>query len=100
MPTRERRLVAAVLEDADGHRRIVEVDERQHFTPARAATLDEYPADVATALYRVEWRRRSASLRKAPGGGFARPCPPLFREAGGRQPHRAPAHPAAWRSGL
>jgi hypothetical protein len=88
MPARERRSVDAVLGERGG-RRIVEVDERQHFTPARAVTLDHYPATVATAFDRAEWRRRCDAAGRPPGGGFATPRPPLFPEAGGRHLQRA-----------
>lgn len=88
MPPRERRAVDAVIDGPAG-RHIVEVDERQHFTPPRATTLDHYPAGAQTAFDRAEWQRRSRSGRRPPGGGFARPCPPLFPDPGGRHLQRA-----------
>jgi hypothetical protein len=88
MPARERRSIDAVLETTDGYR-IVEVDERQHFTPARATTLEHYPVDVDTAFDRDAWHAHAAAGTRLPGGGFARPCPPLFPGAGGRHLQRA-----------
>jgi hypothetical protein len=88
MPPRERRTVDAVLNAPSGSR-IVEVDERQHFTPARAVTLQHYASGSRTAFDRAEWRRRSLSTRRPSGGGFARKCPPLFPDAGGRHLQRA-----------
>lgn len=41
MPPRERRTIDAVLTHPDGTRRLVEIDEKQHFTPARAVVLDQ-----------------------------------------------------------
>lgn len=87
MPERERRAIDAVLVGADG-RRIVEVDESQHFTPPRAQTLAVYPGGVLTAFDRERWEERSLRGR-LPQGGFARPCPPLFPGPGGRHLQRA-----------
>ena len=89
MPSRERRSIDAVLTDADGGIRIVEVDEVQHFTPPRARALAHYPPGTGTAFDREEWQRRSAASTKLRGGGFARPCPPLFPDPGGRHLQRA-----------
>lgn len=89
MPPRERRSIDAVLTDPEGVARIIEVDESQHFTPPRAATLDRYPTGVVTAFDKGEWRRRAVAAPKLPGGGFARPCPPLFPKPGGRHLQRA-----------
>lgn len=88
MPPRERRTVDAVLEMAHGLC-IVEVDESQHFTPSRALTLEMYPSDVLTSFDRGMWHERSLGGRRPPGGGFARPCPPLFPDPGGRHLQRA-----------
>jgi hypothetical protein len=72
MPPRERRSIDAIHTDATGRRRLVEVDEVQHFTPARAATLDLYPPDTVTAYDRELWTARARGAAKLPGGGFAR----------------------------
>jgi hypothetical protein len=37
------------------HRLLVEYDERQHFTPARASALRLYPSDLTTHFDRSEW---------------------------------------------
>jgi hypothetical protein len=89
MPQRERRRIDAVLVGNDGRRRIVEVDEVQHFTPPRAQTLSLYPVSMETAFDRSEWSRRSTAGAKLRGGGFGRACPPLFPEVGGRHLQRA-----------
>lgn len=89
MPVRERRSIDAVLLGSDGRPRIVEVDEVQHFTPARSRTLALYPEGAETAFDRSEWARRSAAAIKLRGGGFGRACPPLFPELGGRHSQRA-----------
>jgi hypothetical protein len=88
-PQREHRRVDAVIRYKDGSSRIFEFDERQHFTGARALTLDHYDS-VRVAFDVGAWRRRSESLAsREPGGGFARPCPPLFPGEGGRHRQRA-----------
>lgn len=89
MPPRERRSIDAVLTGADGVLRIVEVDEVQHFTPPRARTLALYPTDSATAFDEDTWASRSAAATKLRGGGWGRPCPPLFPKPGGRHLQRA-----------
>lgn len=89
MPPRERRTIDAVLTHPDGSRRLVEIDERQHFTPARGAVLDHYPDDLVLGFDRDLWADRARAATRLPGGGFARPCPPLFPEAGGRHLQRA-----------
>lgn len=89
MPPRERRTIDAVLTHPDGTRRLVEIDEKQHFTPARAIVLDHYPDDLAPGFDAAEWTARARAATRLPGGGFARPCPPLFPEAGGRHLQRA-----------
>jgi hypothetical protein len=69
---------------------VLEVDERQHFTSSRMITLDFYIGRVQTAVDVAAWRRRCQELgKREPGGGFARPCPPLFPDAGGRHRQRA-----------
>ncbi|WP_435771422.1 hypothetical protein [Nocardioides sp. SYSU DS0651] len=90
MPPRERRSIDAVLTSiSTGIPRIVEVDEVQHFTPPRARTLRLYPSEVETAFDRGEWSARSAAATRLRGGGFGRPCPPLFPAEGGRHLQRA-----------
>lgn len=88
MPSRERRSVDAIYETSEGFR-IVEIDERQHFNPGRAATLRAYPADVVVAFDRDDWLRRSEAGRFVGSGGWSRACPPLFPEDGGRHLQRA-----------
>lgn len=89
MPSRERRSIDAVLTGADGVSRLVEVDEVQHFTQPRARTLALYSDTVQTAFDQDLWAARAAANTKLRGGGFGRPCPPLFPEAGGRHLQRA-----------
>jgi hypothetical protein len=89
MPARERRRVDAVLYHRDESWRLVEVDESQHFTSFRASTLREYPVGTPLAFDRALWLRRSEAELRLPGGGFARPCPPLFPGDGGRHSQRA-----------
>lgn len=90
MPVRESRRVDAVLKYPDGRRQIVEIDERQHFTGPRAVTLSHYPDDIAYGFPLSEWvALAEGRTRREPGGGFARPCPPLFPEPGGRHAQRA-----------
>jgi hypothetical protein len=89
MPSRERRRLDMVLSYPDGRRRIVEFDETQHFTGARAQTLAHYDG-LAVAFDVDEWRERSsARVGREPGGGFAAPKPPLFPGDGGRHRQRA-----------
>jgi hypothetical protein len=88
MPPRERRSIDAVLTQS-GVPRIVEIDEMQHFTPPRARTLALYPPGTKTAYDRTVWATRAAATTRLPGGGFARPKPPLFPEPGGRHLQRA-----------
>jgi len=85
----ERRKVDGVFTDADGLSRVVEVDEDQHFSAHRAATFEHYPADAPVAFDPDQWKERSLSGIKLRGGGYARPCPPLFPEPGGRHLQRA-----------
>jgi hypothetical protein len=90
MPARERRRLDAVITYPDGRQRVLEVDERQHFTSSRMITLDFYDGLVRIAFNVAAWRLRCQELRgREPGGGFARPCPPLFPDPGGRHRQRA-----------
>jgi hypothetical protein len=89
-PAREWRRLDAVLTYRDGRRQVVEVDERQHFTAARAVTLELYPPDARLGFDAAAWLERSRALTgREPGGGFARARPPLFPGVGGRHRQRA-----------
>jgi hypothetical protein len=89
MLRRERRRLDAVITYPNGRQRVLEVDERQHFTSSRMITLDFY-GGVRTAFSVAAWRHRCHELRgREPSGGFARRCPPLFPDAGGRHGQRA-----------
>ncbi len=87
MPPRERRKLDAVFE-VGGKRRIFEFDGGQHFNADRAATLRLYP-DVPLAFPRELWLARSEQKARIKTGGWARACPPLFPEPGGRHQQRA-----------
>jgi hypothetical protein len=89
MRTAESRKLDAVLVGPDDVPRVFEVDESQHFNAFRAATFRHYPPNTLTAFDREAWVTRSAAETKLRGGGFARPTPPLFPEAGGRHLQRA-----------
>jgi hypothetical protein len=90
MPERERRRLDAVITYSDGRQQVLEVDERQHFSTSRVVTLDFYVGRVRTAFSVAGWLSRCHARRgREPGGGFARPCPPLFPDAGGRHRQRA-----------
>ncbi|MFI2348451.1 hypothetical protein ACH492_15670 [Streptomyces sp. NPDC019443] len=89
-PPRERRRLDIVLTYNDGSRQVLEVDERQHFTAARGTALALYPADAQVGFDRDAWRSRCQALAgREPGGGFAKPRPPLFPGEGGRHRQRA-----------
>lgn len=89
-PPRERRRLDALVRYDNGDRQIIEVDESQHFTGSRAVTLATYPPDVALGFPLKAWLARAHERTgREPGGGFARPCPPLFPGAGGRHAQRA-----------
>ena len=87
MPPRERRKLDAVL-DVHGKRRIFEFDGAQHFNADRATTLRAC-LDVPLAFPRDEWLAQSEATGRIKTGGWARPCPPLFPEPGGRHQQRA-----------
>lgn len=89
LPPRERRTLDAVLQRTGEPPRILEVDETQHFNAHRTATLRAYPDDAPTAFPRKLWIERCEQKRQLEGGGFARPCPPLFDGSGGRHRQRA-----------
>lgn len=89
-PPRERRRLDVVLTYGNGLQQILEIDERQHFTAARGITLAHYPPDLQIGFPLAVWRSRCTELAgREPGGGFARPRPPLFPGAGGRHRQRA-----------
>ncbi|WP_285117271.1 hypothetical protein [Leifsonia sp. fls2-241-R2A-40a] len=89
MPPRETRRLDVLMTYPDGRQRAIEFDERQHFTAARLITLD-LSQTVRVGFDVDDWRAQSiARIGREPGGGFARPCPPLFDEPGGRHKQRA-----------
>lgn len=89
-PPRERRRLDVVLAHRDGSRQVLEIDEREHFTAARAVTLAHYPPDTPLGFSRKVWAERCETLAgQEPGGGLAKPCPPLFPGEGGRHRQRA-----------
>jgi hypothetical protein len=89
-PPRERRRLDIVVRYPDGRDQIIEIDERQHFTGPRAETLELYPEDSALGFDRHLWLEQALALSgREPGGGFAKPCPPLFPGPGGRHRQRA-----------
>jgi hypothetical protein len=88
MPPREQRRVDAVL-DVDGHRRILEVDETQHFNRFRAITLRHYPRGARVAFPIEAWIAQSEKKARLEGGGFGKPKPPLFPGEHGRHQQRA-----------
>ncbi|MEY9963356.1 hypothetical protein ABIA33_001389 [Streptacidiphilus sp. MAP12-16] len=89
-PVREWRSLDVVLTYADGQQQILEVGEQQHFTGARALTLEYYQATLKLGFDATQWQARShARTGLEPGGGFAKPKPPLFPGDGGRHRQRA-----------
>ncbi|MFD5921095.1 hypothetical protein ACFVYP_33845 [Kitasatospora sp. NPDC058201] len=89
-PAREWRRLDLVLTYEDGQQQILEVDEKQHFTSARALTLEHYPSTVELGFDAARWPARSRDLTgREPGGGYAEPRPPLFPGDGGRHRQRA-----------
>ncbi len=89
MRSAEWRVVDAILTDAHGRRRVLEVDEKQHFNRYRAMTLRSYPADAAVAFDHRAWLAACDAKRSLEGGQFAKPKPPLFPGEGGRHRQRA-----------
>lgn len=88
MPPRETRRVDALLE-VDGERRILEVDETQHFNRYRALTLRRYPPGARVAFPIERWIEQSEKKARLEGGGFGKPKPPLFPAEYGRHQQRA-----------
>jgi hypothetical protein len=83
----ERREVDAVLQRPGEVPRILEVDEKQHFNPYRARTLDFYADEVPLGYPPGVWLARSKQKTRLEGGGFGKPKPPLFPGDGGRHRH-------------
>jgi hypothetical protein len=48
-----------------------------------------YPRTLLVAFDRDAWLRACDAKLKLEGGGFGRPCPPLFPDVGGRHQQRA-----------
>lgn len=89
-PSRERRSLDVLLTYENRQQQILEVDEKQHFTAARALTLEYYPAGVKLGFDAARWLARSQALTgREPGGGFGKSKPPLFPGEGGRHRQRA-----------
>jgi hypothetical protein len=89
MQSRGWRRVDAVI-TLDGELpRIIEVDESQHFNACRALTIRGYPASARVAFDRVAWLVACDAKKRLEGGGWGRPCPPLFPGEGGRHRQRA-----------
>lgn len=89
-PAREWRSLDVLLTYENGEQQILEVDEEQHFTGARALTLEHYPAGVKLGFDASQWLARSRALTgRERGGGFGKPKPPLFPGDGGRHRQRA-----------
>ncbi|GAA3036881.1 hypothetical protein GCM10020229_55360 [Kitasatospora albolonga] len=89
-PSREWRRLDVVLTYEGGRQQILEIDERQHFTGARAVALELYPSSVRLGFDAGQWLARSRALTgREPGGGFAKAKPPLFPGVGGRHRQRA-----------
>lgn len=89
MPARERRAVDGIVTDVDGMKRILEIDETQHFNVFRLRALDLYPPDIKLAFPVDEWKTVSQHKTRLEGGGFARRRPPLFDLENGRHRQRA-----------
>ncbi|CAM3422077.1 hypothetical protein OCAE111667_09150 [Occultella aeris] len=89
MPSRERRSLDAVVGHPDGSRRVVEVDEAQHFNVHRALTLEHYPPGMLLAFDSAVWRERCMTPTKLRGGGWGKAKPPLFPQDYGRHLQRA-----------
>jgi hypothetical protein len=88
MPIREWRKIDGVLERGSD-RRIIEVDESQHFNLYRGITLRRYPAGLVLAFDHKAWLERSQHEPKQRSGKWAAPKPPLFPGNGGRHLQRA-----------
>jgi hypothetical protein len=89
MPPRETRGVDAVLDVGDGHPRVLEVDETQHFNRYRAGTLRSYPKTASVAFPVEDLIAQSEKKTGLEGGGFGKSKPPLFPAEYGRHQQRA-----------
>jgi hypothetical protein len=88
MPTKEWRKVDGILE-LGIDKRVVEIDESQHFNRYRGDTLLLYPKELRLAFDRRIWIARSKAPPRQNSGNWARPKPPLFPDVGGRHLQRA-----------
>lgn len=89
MPSREWRLLDAVLVHESATPQILEVDETQHFNEFRALTLSLYTSDVQLAFDVQRFLDVSKRKSRLEGVGFGKPRPPLFPGDGGRHRQRA-----------
>jgi hypothetical protein len=89
MPLKESRSLDAVLLGSDGRHRLVEFDESQHFNKYRQMTFRYYPEGINLAFPVSQWASQCVRMVRLPGGGFAKPRPPLFPMEGGRHRQRA-----------
>lgn len=71
------------------HGCVIEVDEVQHFTTARLASLDHYPPDVPIGFDLDEYRRLIVRWRAKGDAAFAHKVSADFPQRGGRQAQRA-----------
>jgi hypothetical protein len=85
----ERRTVDLVFHADRVGKRVLEVDEPQHFNEFRAITLTPYPPATVVAFPVDSWLRMCRAKRRLEGGGFAAPKPPLFPGVNGRHRQRA-----------
>ncbi len=88
-PHKERRRLDGILSCGVEPPRVFEVDETQHFNKHRELTLSLYPPDIKIAFDIESVRAKCREKPRAEGGGFGRPCLPLFPGAGGRHRQRA-----------
>ena len=88
MPARERQSVDLVLIGQQMPPRIIEVDEIQHFN-APGDDNQALPRSATIAFDRSAWIAASLAKNRLEGGGFGRPCPPVFPGEGGRHKQRA-----------
>lgn len=68
---------------------VVEVDEVQHFTSARARTFDFYPSDASLGFDVDEYRALAERWRSEGDRAYAHKVAPDFPQPGGRQAQRA-----------
>ncbi|EIV94907.1 hypothetical protein [Frankia sp. QA3] len=65
-PPRERRRLDIIARYPDGTHQAIEIDERQHFTAARAARYPRYPTVTTLGYDTRPWLQRSQELRRRP----------------------------------